>query len=149
MNRTQKQAWWIVVWVGTGMIAAAGAVVALYFNVGFPRAWSGLGFLGLCGLGGLAPLLFRKDPGPVQFDERDRDIQLKSARAGFAMSYLVFGLLAMGIWTYCMRHDISSVPIRVLPMIWMLAGITMFFSQCLTTLILYGKDKPIAEEKSL
>ena len=145
MNRTQKMALWMVVWVGTGMIAAVSAVVALYFNIGFPKAWSGLSFLAICGFGGLAPLIFKKDPGPVQYDERDRDIQLKSARAGFAMSYLVFGLLAMGIWTYCRRHGMSAVSIEALPMIFMLAGITGFFSQSLTTLLLYGKDNKATE----
>lgn len=69
MNRTQKQAWWMVIWMGAGVIAAGIAVAALYFKVGFHEAWSGSGFLGLCGFGGLAPLLFRKDSGPVQFDE--------------------------------------------------------------------------------
>lgn len=149
MNRTQKQAWWVMVWMGAGVIAAASAVAALYFNIGFPKAWVGLSFLGICGFGGLAPLLFRKDPGPVQFDERDRDIQLKSARAGFVMCDLVFGLLAMGIWTYCRRHGMTTVSIEVLPMIWGLAGITMCFFYSLMTLLLYGKDKHTAEGESL
>lgn len=145
MNRTQKMAWWMMVWMGAGMITAGIAVLILYFKVGFPKAWSGLGFLGLCGFGGLAPLVFKKDPGPVQFDERDRDIQLKSARAGFAISYLVFGLLAMGIWTYCRRQGMSAVSIEVLPMIWGLTAITCFFCQALMTLLLYGKDNTSKE----
>lgn len=149
MNRAQKMAWWMVIWMGAGVIAAVIAVAVLYFKVGFPKAWSGSGFLGLCGFGGLAPLLFRKDSRPVQFDERDRAIQLTSARAGFALSYLVFGLLAMGIWEYCRRQGMSAVSIEVLPMIWGLAAITMFFSQSLTTLLLYGKDNKPTEGESL
>ncbi len=149
MNRTQKMAWWIVVWTGAGIIAAGIAVLILYFTVGFPKAWAGLSFLGIGGFGGLAPYIFRKDPGPVQVDERDRAIQLKAARAGFAMSYLVFGLLAMGIWMYCRWRDMSAVSIEVLPMIWILGVFTMFLSQSLATLILYGKDKHTAEGESL
>ena len=145
MNRTQKQAWWVLIWVGAGMLAAGIAMGVLYFKFGFPKAQSGIAFLAIGAFGGLAPLLFRKDPGPVQFDERDREIQLKSARAGFAMSYLVFGLLAMGIWGYCRRHSMVTISIEVLPMIWMLAGMTMFFCQALMTLLLYGKDNKAKE----
>jgi hypothetical protein len=146
MNRIQKQSWLIVITQGIGFLSAAIAVTVLYYKIGFPRAWAGLAFLGICGFGGLAPVLFRKDPGPVQFDERDRQIQFESARAGFAISYLFFGLLAMGIWVYCRRHTMAVVSINVLPMIWMLAGITMSFFFSLNTLILYGRDKTFKGE---
>ena len=149
MNRSQKMARWMVLWMGAGTITAGIAVLILYAVVGFPKAWSVSGFLGISGLAGLAPLLFRKDPGPVQFDERDRVIQLKSARAGFALSYLVFGLLAMGIWTYCRRHGMTTVSIEVLPMIWGLAVITVCFFYSLMILLLYGKDKHMAEGEAL
>lgn len=145
MNRAQKTAWWMVVWMGAGMLAAGIAVGVLYFKFGFPKAWVGLSFLGITGFSGLAPILFRKDPGSVQFDERDHAIQLKSTRAGLAMSYLVFGLLAMGIWEYCRTHGMTTVSIEVLPLIWGLAAITCFFGQALMTLILYGKNRKPTE----
>ena len=141
MNRIQKISWLIVITQGVAFLSAAIATAVLYYLFGFPVAKSGFGFLGIAGIGGLGPLIFRKDPGPVQFDERDRQIQFESARAGFAISYLFFGLLAMGIWEYCRWHTMAVVSINVLPMIWMLAGITMSFFFSLNTLILYRRDK--------
>ncbi len=96
--------------------------------------------MGITGLGGLAPLIFKKDPGPIQADERDRLINLKAARAGFALSYGVFGLLCMGIWEYYRHQNIETISIHILPHLFMAAGITAFFTHALTILVLYGKD---------
>jgi hypothetical protein len=143
MNRTQKIAWWMVAWIGAGIISAGIAVGVSCAVVGFPKAWSGLGLLGISGLSGLAPLVFRKDPGPVQFDERDQAIQLHATMAGFAASYGVFGALAMGIWFYCGPDKLISV--NTLPQIWMGAFVTAFFVQSLATLVLYGRDNKTKE----
>jgi hypothetical protein len=139
----QKISWMMVICTGIGFILSVIAVVILYFKTGFPRAWAGLAFMGLSGFAGLAPAIFKKDPGAVQTDERDRLIQLQSTRAGFASSYGVFGCLAMGIWWYYGPDNLINV--NTLPQIWMAAFITAFFVQALTTLILYGKDNKQTE----
>ena len=71
MNRLQKISWLMVVCIGIAVIVTAMAVTVLYFRIAFPEAWAGLSFMALGGFGGLGPLIFKKDPGPVQFDERD------------------------------------------------------------------------------
>ena len=101
--------------------------------------------MGITGFAGLAPIIFKKDPGPVQCDERDRLINLKAARAGFAVSYGVFGLLCMGIWEYYRHQSIETISIHILPNLFMAAGITAFFTHALTILILYAKDNKQAE----
>jgi hypothetical protein len=126
-----------VIGSGLGYVLSAIAVTVLYFRTGFPRAWAGLAFMACTGFAGLAPIIFKKDPGPVQTDERDRTIQLHSARAGFLASYLMFGSLAMGIWYY--HGPDTMINVNTLPQIWMIAFITAFFVQSLATLILYGK----------
>ena len=145
MNRMQKISWLMVICIGVASILSAIAVTILYFKVGFPRAWAGWSFMGIAGFAGLGPAIFKKDPGPIQADERDRIINLKAARAGFALSYLVFGLLCMGIWSYYRRHGIETISIRILPHLFMAAGITAFFTHALTILILYGKDNKLSE----
>lgn len=145
MNRMQKISWLMVICIGIASIVSIGAVVVLYFKVGFPRAWVGLSFMSLGGLGGLGPLLFRKDLGPVQADERDNLINLKAAQAGFALSYLVFGLLCMGIWGYYHHRGIETITIHVLPWLFMAAGFTTFFTHALMILLLYGKDNKAME----
>lgn len=140
MNRMQKMSWLMVIAMGSGLILSAIAVTVGYFMAGFPKAWSGLGFMGIGGIGGLGPIIFRKDPGPVQADERDKSINLKAARASFAMSYLVVGILCMGIWKYCKSHNSPTIPIEVLPTIWGLTAVTAFFIHALMILLLYGKD---------
>ena len=145
MNRMQKISWMMVICIGIATVLSTIAVTVLYFRVGFPRAWSGLTFLGIAGFGGLSPLIFKKDPGPIQTDERDKLINLKAARAGFALSYLVFGLLSMGIWEYCRHHNTSVVSIEVLPFVWTLSALTAFFTHAVTILTLYGKDNKLPE----
>jgi hypothetical protein len=131
----------MVVTHSIGVLAAGVAVTVMYYKVGLPRAYAGLAFLGICGFGGLGPMIFKKDPGPVQADERDHLINLKAARGSFALSYLVFGILCMGIWEYCRHHDTSVISIEVLPMIWGLAAITVFFSHAIIILVLYGRSE--------
>lgn len=139
MNRVQKMAWLTVICTGAGGLLSGAAVTILYFIVDFPRAQAGLAFLALAGLAGFGGLIFKKDTGPVQYDERDHAIQLQSARTGFLASYLVYGALSMGIWFY--HGPDKLIDVNTLPQIWMAAFITAFFVQALTTLILYGKNK--------
>ena len=83
MNRTQKMAWFLVIAIGTGLVLSALAIGVLYWIVGMPRAWAGIGCMGIAGIGGLAPLFFRRDKGKVTFDERDLLIKRRAALAGF------------------------------------------------------------------
>lgn len=145
MNRMQKMSWWMVATMGSGLLLSIIAVTASYFMVGFPKAWSGIAFIGIGGLGGLGPLIFKKDPGPVHGDERDQFINLKAARASFALSYLLFGLLSMGIWSYYHYHNQSAITIEVLPLVWGLAAVTAFLSHAVMILVLYGKDNQPAK----
>lgn len=145
MNRTQKMAWMMVICSGIGLVLSIIAVTVLYFTVGFPRAQAGLAFMGCAGLGGLAPLIFKKDKGNLVFDERDRFIQFQSTKSGFTASYLVFGTLSMGIWICHGPVKGQMIDVNILPQIWMASGITAFFVQALTTLILYGKDNKAIE----
>jgi hypothetical protein len=132
--------WLMVISMGTGLVLSAIAVTVGYFMAGFPKAWSGTAFMAIGGLGGLGPLIFRKDPGPVHGDERDQAINLKAARSAFALSYLVVGVLCMGIWEYCRRQGMAAVSIEVLPMVWTLAAITAFLVHAIMILVLYRRD---------
>lgn len=145
MNRTQKMAWMTVICAGVGILLSSVTFTILYLSVGFPVAQTGLAWMGLAGFSGFAPLIFKKETGAVQSDERDRLIQLRSTRAGFAASYFVFGALAMGIWIVHGPARGQLVDVNILPQIFMAAFITAFFVQSLTTLILYGKDNKAIE----
>lgn len=144
MNRIQKISWLMVIAIGTGVILSGIAVTILYFKVGFPKAWAGGAFMAIAGFGGLGPIIFKKDPGPVQMDERDTIIARKAAIAGFALSYLVFGLLCMGIWEYYRQQEMETISIHVLPNLFMAGGITSFFSHAVTILFLYRKGGSVA-----
>jgi len=141
MNRIQKISWLMVITIGIAVVLSAITVGSLYYLFGFPVAWAGLAFLGLSGIGGLGEAIFKKDPGPVQMDERDQEIVFKAHRASMVISYLVFGALSMGIWgAYYFYYKIETISIHVLPNVYMVAGITAFFFNALTILILYGRD---------
>ena len=145
MNRMQKMSWLMVICIGIASIISGLAVTILYFKIGFPKAWIGLSFMGLSGFGGLGPAIFKKDPGAVTCDERDRLINMKAARASFALSYGVFGLLCMGIWVYRYSQSTEKISIHLLPMLFMAAGITAYLTHAATILILYGKDNKAME----
>jgi hypothetical protein len=136
MNRMQKVAWWMVVWISTGVVSAVIAIAVLYFKVGMPKALAGLGFLGIAGLGGLGPLIFGKDKGKVTCDERDKLINRRAALAGFAAAYLVTGLACM--LPFSILGPRANISITWLPMIFMATGLISFFVRSAAILVQYG-----------
>jgi hypothetical protein len=136
MKRIQKIAWAFVITISIAVISATIAVTVLYMKFGMPRATAGLSFLGIVGFSGLAPLFFKKDPGAVEIDERDREISRRAALAGFAAAYLLVGLSCMVPFTIY-GYD-KMVSITWLPMIFAAAGLSHFFAYSVAILIQYG-----------
>ena len=97
MNRTQRIARFNLIVMLTALGLSALAVGVCYFAIGLPmrRAVGGFGFMGICGLLGLSPILFRKEPGGVDFDERDLLIQRRAWLGAYAIFWFLFVLAAM------------------------------------------------------
>ena len=137
MNRLQKMAWSLVITISLGFVLSCIAVAILYVKVGMPRALAGFAFMGLAGLGGFSPLIFRKDKGKVTFDERDKKIKRIAALSGFATSYLFVGLVCMV--PFSILGPKAMISVRWLPLIFGGAAISMFFVHSVVTLIGYGR----------
>lgn len=137
MNRAQKMAFFTVIVISIALATSGIAVTILYFLWGFPKASAGLAFMGITGLAGFAQMIFKKDKGKVEFDERDIIIGRRSALAGFTTAYLVFGLACMTPFFILGPH--ASIKVTWLPMIFMAAGISHFYVLSIATLIQYRK----------
>ena len=83
MAPAQRQAWFNLVIISL----ALGTVLVLTPALGFRRAQGGLGLVGLLGL---APVLFRKRAGKVFMDERDVLIQSRAWAVAYALFWVVF-----------------------------------------------------------
>lgn len=136
MKRIQKIAMFLLIVFTCAFIISAVAISIIYAKYGFPKAWAGLGFMGLAGIGGLAPLFFKKDPGKAEFDERDRYIQRRAALAGFGMAYLVVGIATMGPFTILGPN--APITTNWLPLIFGAAGMTNFYAWSIVILTQYG-----------
>ena len=89
MNRSQKIAWYNLIVILVSLILAGAAIGVLAAIFGMPRALGGLGFMGICGLMGLTPILFREKRGQLGFmgyDERD----LLIFRKATVIAYSIF-----------------------------------------------------------
>jgi hypothetical protein len=138
MNRVQKMAWWTLFWAGFAFVSSGIAMTMMYFIKGFPAAFAGSAFLGLFGLAGLSPILFKKDTGRVGCDERDRYINHRAALAAFTTSYLVMGMACM-IPFFVMGPN-ANISIIWGPLIFMAGGMTCFVVHAAAILIQYGSD---------
>ena len=138
MNREQKVAWFIVINFTIAIIISLTAFVILYVRVGTPKAFVAIAFLGICGISGLSPLIFKKDKGAVVRDERDKTISLKAARAGFGSSYLFVGLACM--LPFSIMGPNATIFVRWLPCIFMGACLTSAYVRSITLLVLYGRN---------
>jgi hypothetical protein len=136
MNRTQKESWTMLI-----CMALAGIVVFFMFRTGFSSALLMLAFGGVCSVGGIVvPALFKKDAGQTVFDERDRQIELKTTRISFVLSWIVFLWVCLGLWLYFHHRGTETISINMLSVIVWPPAITLFLSHSVIRLILYGKD---------
>jgi hypothetical protein len=108
----------------------------MYKKVGMPKAMLGFSLIGLAGIGGFAPLLFRKKKGDI-IDERDQLIQRKAAFAGFAAAFLIAGAACM-IPFFALGPE-ATISIKWLPMIWMIIFMSQFFFYSVSILVQYGR----------
>lgn len=97
MNRAQKIARFNLIVILVALILSTIAVSALYFVVGLPmrRAVGGFGFIGICGLMGSSPFLYKKEGDKVSFDERDLMILRNASLGAYSIFWFLFVLAAM------------------------------------------------------
>ena len=132
MSREQKFAWYML--AVFGLTAVCVVVVWAFAGAVFAPA-----ALGVFGLGGLAPLLFRKGrdaPGP---DERDRMIAEKATLRGAIGSYGGTVLICTAIW--CVQHaqGKETIHIQALMFIPICAMVLLFTIRSIVLLTLYAR----------
>src|SRR5262249_39267704 len=88
MSAVQKQAWFGL----TIVVLSLAGILALSPVLGFQRAQ---GSLGLLGLWGFTPLLYRPRAGVVSTDERDGLIQVRSWVIAYSLFWVVFVLVCI------------------------------------------------------
>jgi hypothetical protein len=138
MNKAQKVAWFTLVVLALAFGLSAATFAVGYFILGVPakQAAAGFGFMGIMGFLGLIPLLFRKDKGKVQCDERDLMIHHKATIAAYATFWLLFVAAAMVPW--CITGPNGTIPVSYLP--WMVFGgmFVVMLVQAIVILEQYG-----------
>jgi len=138
MNRLQKMAWFNLIVISIALGLCVIAIGTLYYIFGLPMRGliGGIGFLGITGLLGLSPVLFRKKQGEVNFDERDLLIYQKATVVAYSLFWVLFTAVCMIPWLILKTG--ASIPVVVLPA--MLAGgfITVQLLQNLAILVQYG-----------
>jgi hypothetical protein len=96
------------------------------------------GAFGLMGLFGLSPLFYRKRGQNVVMDERDTQIALGAAVAGFSACWLVFTLANMGVWSVVFGLEgQSTVSVHVLPNILWICFIVVMTARASFILVAY------------
>lgn len=133
MNAEEKSAWFVV-----GVSVAALVTFLILLPIfGFKVA---LGSFGIFGFAGLTPLFFRKQPGKVASDERDRIIVRKAAVVGGMCSYLVFVAGCMAAWFIKMFRGEATIDIEVLPLLVFCGGIVLWLVRSIALLVLYRRE---------
>lgn len=138
MNRMQKIAWFnlIAVSLALGLSVVVFSIGYFIFWVPARQAAAGFGFIGIIGLCGLSPVLFRKDKSKVQFDERDTAIQRKAVGFAYAIFWVLFVAATMIPWFIIGPN--GTITTNYLP--WMVFGgmCVVMLLQSIVTLNEYG-----------
>ena len=138
MNRTQRTARFNLIVMSIARGLSALAVGVSYFVIGLPirRAVGGFGLLGICGLLGLSPILFKKKTGEVDFDERDLLIQRKALVGAYSIFWVLFVLAAM-IPFFVLGSD-GKVSVQYLAAMVFAGAVTVTLVQSIATLEMSG-----------
>ena len=141
MSVEQKQSWFILAAFALGLIC----FVSLIPLVGMRIAQSGWGAFGL---GGLAPVIFRKkrDSGEVFMDERDAMIAQKASFAGFAAAYVVVFVAWVVIKLWARAHGESRIDVNAIGFILLYMMIAVFTVRAITLLAMYGRESAHGHE---
>jgi len=117
MNRAQKIALYNLIVIVVSISFSVGAVIMVALSTGFPVAFAGFGFLGLCIFTALAPLLFRKEKQyKVEHDERDILITKNSELTANNCSNVFFVLVSIiALFIFGLNGTVSvlTLPIMV------------------------------------
>ena len=138
MNRMQRIARFNLIVVLTALGLSVLAVGILYFAIDLPvrRAVGGFGFIGICGLVGVSPVLFRKKLGAVDFDERDLLIQRKASLGAYSIFWFLFVIAAM-VPFFVLGPD-GKVSVKYLAAMVFGGMATVMLVQSIVTLEQYG-----------
>ncbi len=137
MNRSQKIAWFFVICIALAVVASVVTVNIMYKRVGMPKAMFGFSLIGLGGIGGFAPLLFRKKKDDI-IDEHDRMIQKNAAHTGFAAAFLFSGAGCM-IPFFALGPE-ATISVKWLPLIWIIIFMSQYFFYSVSILVQYGRS---------
>jgi hypothetical protein len=140
MNRAQKIAWFTLITLATALGLSLAAFCVGYFVLGVPPrvAAGGFGFMGLAGLLGLIPVLFRKDKAKVQCDERDLMTQRNAAVAAYATFWVLFVAAAMIPWFVTGPN--GTITVSYLPWMVLIGAVALFLLvEYLAAFIQYGQ----------
>jgi len=137
MNRIQKIAWTLIIAISSGLILSCIAVAILYVKVGMPKAIAGFALMGIVGLAGFSPLIFRKDKGEITFDERDKLIKRRASLAGFGVFFICFFLEWM-ITDFIVGSN-GLIRVRLIGMMFSGACLGMWAAWAVAILVQYGR----------
>jgi len=136
MNRMQKIAVFNLVVLGTASLLTATAMIILYCYFDWRIASAGLGFMGIMGVAGLAPVLFKKGTEKVTCDERDILINRTAALRGFVLAYIWF-CLAGTLFIFLFKSEVLRK--FGLPVLICGGGLIVGIVHSIAILIQYGK----------
>lgn len=131
MSQQQKMAWFTIAVCAVTLLAFA----ALWPIVGTQRAMAAFALLSLWGLVGW---FYRKRPGEVVFDERDRDIHSTAVKISAGCVYLYFVSCSLVMWQ--LKRGDGSVPADWLPNMSWFGAIVLLGSWALAALVLYRRE---------
>lgn len=139
MNKAQKLARFNLIVILSALILSCTATGIFYFVVGLPiqRALGGFGFIGICGLMGLSPLLYKKESCKVSFDERDLSIQRKASLGAYSIFWFLFVLAAM--IPFFVLGPKGKISVKYLPVMVFGGMIIVTLVQSIVTLAAYGR----------
>lgn len=142
MNRYEKIAWYNVAVFGAAL--ACFTILFLIIHAARPdftiirQLQFAFASVGICGLWGLSPILFRKkSTEAITEDERDIAIARRSKFIGHLIFWLCFCMINMGVWGVYHSMGIGKISVDFLPIMVFTGMIVVMMSQSIALLVLY------------
>jgi hypothetical protein len=147
MHPQQKHARFNLIVISCALLPTLILYAFLLARYGPKVAMAAFGCMGICGLMGFGGSYYskRNDSPAVLMDERDQDIKRRAMLAAWGVTWLAWGVLCMGPWSFVAFRDgieqteVAAVPVGWLPLVYMLVFVIHQVAWSIAVLVLYGK----------
>jgi hypothetical protein len=143
MKYEQKVSWALVISISLAVLAVGVGLIARHLGAGSLKPFLYVAAAAIA-VGVIFVFRFKRDPGPIMSDERDKLIEKNADLAGLGAVYLL--VIVASFAPIAIFGENGTLPVTWCPALLIGAGFCQTYARSLAILIQYGRSRKGEEE---